>query len=168
MMLTSVPFILIILLTCFVPVAGVTLEEHRIGRMTDSGSFSPSLNFTRDEVVISEIRLAGVAEGDQVRWEFTGPGGMVKSDNQVLYPGQRFASARLELGQLPLGEVAGSWSLAVFLNGVETGTAVFEVRPLTGLAWWGPITGTLLLLAGIMVAGGIIVIFLLTWRKKSS
>jgi hypothetical protein len=168
MMLKAVLIIAMVLLIGCAPVSGVTIEEHRIGRMTDSGSFFPSLNFTRDEVVISEVRLAGVAEGDQIRWEFAGPGGMVQNDSQVLYSGQRLASSRLELGQLPLGEVAGSWSLAVFLNGVETANSVFEVRPLTGLAWWGPITGTLLLLAGIIVMGGIIVLFLLTWRKKSS
>lgn len=167
--LTVLVLVLVLLWTS--PVSAVVLEGHILGRASGTSlTVEPTLEFTRDDRVISEVSLVAADEGDLLRWEFTGPEGTNYQENRTLSSGQRMARATFDLSLLPSNEAVGSWTLDLFLNGEPADRQDFTVEPLTGLVWWGPFAGVLVFFIAavlcVLVVVGIVVIFRAFRKKK--
>lgn len=173
----SRPFLVMILVLALVllwsaPVSAVTLEGQVLGRASGADlTIEPTLEFARDDIVMSEVSLRDTGEGDLLQWTFTGPQGMKYYENRTLTPGHGMARAKLDLGLLSTKEAVGSWSLDFSLNEVPADRQNFTVEPLTGLVWWGPFVGLGLLLLsvvilGVLVFAGVVVIKQVFRRKK--
>jgi hypothetical protein len=149
----------------------VVLEGHVLGRAGGTDfRIEPTLEFTRDDRVISEVSLAAAEEGDLLRWEFTGPHGTNYQENRTLASGQSMARATLDLSLFSSEEAVGSWTLDLFLNEEPADRQDFSVEPLTGLVWWGPFVGLGLLLVAVVIVGVLvfagIVVLKRVFRKK--
>lgn len=156
--------VLVLVLLWSAPASAVVLEGNVLGRASGSDQrIEPASEFTRDDVVMSEVSLRDAGEGDLLQWTFTGPQGMTYNETRTLTPGQSVARAKLDLSLLSTNEAVGSWTLDLSLNEEPADQVNFTVEPLTGLVWWGPFVGVGLLvlfvvILGVLVIGGVVVL----------
>jgi len=156
--------VLVLVLVWSAPVSAAILEGHVLGRGSGTDLIiEPTLEFTRDDIVMSEVSLKDTGEGDFLQWVFTGPQGMNYNESRTLTPGQGMARAKLDLSLLPSDEAVGSWTLDLFLNGAPADRQNFTVEPLTGLVWWAPFVGLgvlvgVVVIVGVLAVGGVIVL----------
>lgn len=173
--ITFRPFIVTVLVLVVLwsaPVSAAILEGQVLGRASGPDlTIEPTLEFTRDDIVMSEVSLRDTSEGDHLQWTFTGPQGMIYNETRTLTPGQSVARAKLDLSLLSTNEAVGSWTLDLSLNGVPADRQNFTAEPLTGLVWWGPFVGAGLLvlsvvILGVLVFAGVVIIQRVFRRKK--
>ncbi len=167
--------VLVLVLLWSIPVTAVTVEGHVLGPASGTDPIvEPTLKFTRDDIVTSEVYLKDAGEGDILQWTFTGPHEMNYNESRTLTPGQSTARATLDLSLLSTNDAVGSWTLDLFLNGVPADRQDFTVEPLTGLVWWGPFVGAGLLIGlvvivvilGVLVVAGILMVQRVFRKKK--
>jgi hypothetical protein len=164
--------VLVLVLLWSVPVSAAILEGQVLGCAGGADlTIEPTLGFTRDDIVRSEVSLRDTREGDFLQWTFTGPQGMTYNESRTLTPGQSTARAKLDLSLLTTNEAVGSWTLDLSLNGVPADRQNFTVEPLTGLVWWAPFVGAGLLvlsvvILGVLVFAGVVIIQRVFRRKK--
>ncbi len=164
--------VLVLVLLWSAPVSAVILEGQVLGRASGPDlTIDPTLEFTRDDIVRSEVSLRDTREGDYLQWTFTGPQGLMYNETRTLTPGQGTARATLDLSLLTTNEAVGSWTLDLSLNGAPADRQNFTVEPLTGLVWWGPFVGAGLLvlsvvILGVLVFAGVLIIQRVFRRKK--
>jgi hypothetical protein len=128
--------VLVFVLLWSAPVSAAILEGHTLGRASGTDLImEPTLEFTRDDMVASEVSLSAAEKGDLLQWVFTGPQGMHYNESQTLTPGLSTARVMLDLSLLPSDEAVGSWTLDLFLNEEPAARQDFTVEPLTGLVW---------------------------------
>ncbi len=158
---------LVLVLACSPFVSAAILDGQVLGRMSGTGqAIEPAIEYVRDDVVVSEVHLSGTREGDRIRWEFAGPEDTVWNESKTLIAGQETARAILDLGLLQSNEAVGLWTLDIFVNDEPASRADFTVEPLTGLVWWGPFAGALMLLVVVVVVAGVIMIAGLALKKR--
>jgi hypothetical protein len=157
---------LLLVIMAIPPVSGLTLDQHILGRTSDSDpGIDPTSEFTSDDIVVSEVHLKDAREGDRIEWVYTGPQGTTWNKSQTLNPGQSTAArATLDLDLFPLRESVGSWTVDLFLNGEPQDRMTFTVEPLTGFTWWGPFLGGFLLVLCVL---GVVVVLLVCKKKKA-
>jgi hypothetical protein len=167
--------VLVLVLLWSVPVTAVTVEGYVLGRASGTDPvIEQTLEFTRDDRVVSEVYLKDTGEGDILQWAFTGPHEMKYNESRTLTPGQSTARATLDLSLLSTNEAVGSWTLDLYLNGAPVDRQNFTVEPLTGLIWWGPFVGAGLLIGlvvivvilGVLVVAGILIVQRVFRKKK--
>ena len=164
--------VLVLILLWSAPVSAAILEGQVLGRASgpDQG-IEPTFEFTRDDIVVSEVSLNDSKNGDILKWAFTGPQGMKYNESRTLSPGQGTARAALDLSLLSSSEAVGSWTLDISLNEELADQVNFTVEPLTGLVWWAPFVGAGLLILsvvilGVLVFAGVVIIQRVFRRKK--
>jgi hypothetical protein len=150
--------VLVLVLLWSAPASAVVLEGNVLGRASGSDQrIEPASEFTRGDVVMSEVSLRDTGEGDYLQWTFTGPQGMTYNETRTLTPGQSVARAKLDLSLLSTNEAVGSWTLDLSLNEEPADQVNFTVEPLTGLVWWGPFVGVGLLVLFVVILGGLVI-----------
>ncbi|HEU17645.1 MAG TPA: hypothetical protein ENO06_02815 [Methanolinea sp.] len=166
------------ILVLFVTISAIPLtssaviDEHILGRAVGSAhQVEPTLELVRDDMVASKVLLSDTKGDDRLEWTFTGPRGRIFSDSQILSAGQNWAQSELDLSLIPSGDVVGTWTLDLSLNGMPEERETFTVEPLTGLVWWGPFVGmgvflVVVLVAGSLVVGGLVFLKRALQKKK--
>lgn len=128
--------------------------------------------FTNGDTVCSWLEIRDAADGDEVTWLFQGPNGIESRESYTLgQEGNQSCHATLVLDDYHSADVEGDWTVTVYLNGEEASTEHFTVEPLTGLVWWGPLVGLLiilLLVAIVAVPIAVIVVKAVRRRKRAT
>jgi len=146
----------------------VIVVDHLLceGLNDDGTPLGAVTTFKSDETVFSWLEVANGTQGDEVYWLFQGPNGITEEYTYPLeWDGEGYCWDSLDLNGYNMEDAVGDWSVTVCINGVEAFTDQFTVEPLTGLVWWGPIIG--LLMIAVPVSFAIIIVIILIKRRKT-
>ena len=132
----------------------IILVDHKLCKEIKNGRPDDiTKQFTVDDRVFSWLSITGTSKGDEIAWTYQGPKGQeVQKSLALAQGGDQTTYMELDLNQYSNAEVAGKWTVTVLFNGEKALTDDFTVEPLTGLVWWGPFAGFLLLLV-FLIAG---------------
>lgn len=127
----------------------IMLMDHLLCKNVDSdeNSIDMTSTFSIDDQVFSCITLTNASVGDEVRWFFQGPQSLSHEVNHTLdWDGNGSTYAVLNFREFDYEQAIGSWNVTIYLNGEKASVKYFEIEePLTGLLWWGPIVGFLII-----------------------
>jgi len=127
----------------------ITLTDHLLCKDVDSNEnpIEVTATFSIDDQVFSYITLANASVGDEVRWFFQGPQSLSHEVNYTLdWDGDGSTYAELNFREFDCEQAIGSWNVTIYINGEKASVKYFEIgEPLTGLLWWGPIAGFLII-----------------------
>jgi hypothetical protein len=139
----------------------IVLVEHKLCKEIKNGRPDDvTKNFTTDDRVFSWLAITGTSKGDEIAWTYQGPKGQeIQKSLALAQGGDQTTYMELDLNQYSNAEVTGNWTVTILFNGEKAVTDAFTVEPLTGLVWWGPIAGFLLLLGAIIT---VIIVVLVT------
>ena len=148
---------------------GITLTDHLLCKYIDSNGnpIEVTSTFSIDDLVFSYITLTNASVGDEVRWVFHGPQSLSHEVNYTLdWDGGGSTYAELNFHEFDCEQAIGSWNVTIYLNGEKSSVKYFEIgEPLTGLLWWGPIAGFLIIaILTILIAA---ILIKLIKRKKT-
>jgi len=139
----------------------ITLTDHLLCKYIDSNGnpIEVTSTFSIDDQVFSYITLTNASVGDVVRWFFHGPQSLSHEVNYTLdWGGGGSTYAELNFREFDCEQAIGSWNVTIYINGEKASVKYFEIgEPLTGLLWWGPIVGFMIiailtiLIAAIMI-----------------
>ena len=127
----------------------IMLTDHLLCKYIDSNGnpIDVTSTFSIDDQVFSYITLTNASVGDEVRWFFQGPQSLSHEVNYTLDGGGDGSTyAELNFREFDCEQAIGSWNVTIYLNGEKASVKYFEIgEPLTGLIWWGPIVGFLII-----------------------
>ena len=149
----------------------IVLVDHKLCKEIKNGRPDDiTRQFTVDDRVFSWLSITGTSKGDEIAWTYQGPKGQeVQKSLALAQGGDQTTYMELDLNQYSNAEVTGNWTVTILFNGEKALTDAFTVEPLTGLVWWGPIAGFLLLLGAIVIAIAVVlVIILLIMRSRKA
>jgi hypothetical protein len=149
----------------------IVLVDHKLCKEINNARPDNITNqFTADDRVFSWLSITGTSKGDEIAWAYRGPKGQELQKSLALAQGgDQTTYMELDLNQYSNAEVTGNWTVTILFNGEKTLTDAFTVEPLTGLVWWGPIVGFLLLTGAIVIAIAVVlVIILLVIRSRKA
>jgi len=139
----------------------IMLTDHVLCKYIDSNGnpIDVTSTFSIDDQVFSYITLTNASVGDVVRWFFHGPQSLSHEVNYTLdWGGGGSTYAELNFREFDCEQAIGSWNVTIYINGEKASVKYFEIgEPLTGLLWWGPIVGFMIiailtiLIAAIMI-----------------
>lgn len=127
----------------------IMLTDHLLCKYIDSNGnpIEVTATFSIDDQVFSYITLTNASVGDVVRWFFQGPQSLSHEVNYTLdWDGDGSTYAELNFREFDCEQAIGSWNVTIYINGEKASVKYFEIgEPLTGLIWWGPIVGFLII-----------------------
>jgi hypothetical protein len=127
----------------------ITLTDHLLCKYIDSNGnpIDVTSTFSIDDQVFSYIILTNASVGDEVRWFFHGPQSLSHEVNYTLdWDGCGSTYAELNFRGFDYEQAIGSWNITLYINGEKASVEYFEIgEPLTGLLWWGPIAGFMII-----------------------
>lgn len=134
-------------------VSTIAIEKHVLCKeVSDGEPRDITKTFTTDDTVFSWLKIKNAVQGDEVKWLFQGPDGIESRASYTLeQEGDQSCYTGFDLNDYENVPMEGDWKITVYLNGEEALTEYFTVEPLTGLLWWGPFVGLLIILLIVAV-----------------
>lgn len=150
----------------------IMLTDHLLCKYIDSNGnpIEVTATFSIDDQVFSYITLTNASVGDVVRWLFQGPQSLSHEVNYTLdWDGDGSTYAELNFREFDCEQAIGSWNVTIYINGEKASVKYFEIgEPLTGLIWWGPIVGFLIIAILTILAILIAAIMIKLIRRKKT